>query len=74
MTRDTYVVKRVSEPHSIVVEVPGSKSITNRALLIAALAEGESSLDRVLFSDDSRYFLSSLIKTYEKSFGAVYVK
>lgn len=60
MTRDTYVVKRVSEPHSIVVEVPGSKSITNRALLIAALADGESSLDRVLFSDDSRHFLQAL--------------
>ncbi len=39
------------------VEVPGSKSITNRALLIATLAEGESCLDRVLFSDDSRNFL-----------------
>ena len=43
------------------VEVPGSKSITNRALLLAALANGKSTLSGVLFSDDSRHFLSSLV-------------
>ena len=43
------------------VEVPGSKSITNRALLLAALANGKSTLNGVLFSDDSRHFLSCLI-------------
>ena len=42
------------------IEVPGSKSITNRALLLAALAKGKSTLSGVLFSDDSRHFLSSL--------------
>lgn len=41
--------------------VPGSKSITNRALLIAALADGTSILRGVLFSDDSRYFIQCLI-------------
>ena len=41
--------------------MPGSKSITNRALLIAALAEGKSVLRGVLFSDDSRHFLQALI-------------
>ena len=44
-----------------IVEVPGSKSITNRALLLAALANGKSTLSGVLFSDDSRHFLQSLI-------------
>lgn len=39
------------------VEVPGSKSITNRALLLATLASGRSSLRGVLFCDDSRHFL-----------------
>jgi len=34
--------------------VPGSKSITNRALLLAALAEGTSVLENVLDSDDTR--------------------
>ena len=43
------------------VEVPGSKSITNRALLLAALATGKSTLSGVLFSDDSRHFLQSLV-------------
>lgn len=42
------------------VEVPGSKSMTNRALLMAALADGETTLKGVLFSDDSRHFLQAL--------------
>lgn len=42
---------------SLFVTVPGSKSITNRALLLATLAEGTSTLRGVLFSDDSRHFL-----------------
>lgn len=41
----------------ITVSVPGSKSMTNRALLLATLADGESKLNGVLFSDDSRYFM-----------------
>ena len=36
------------------VSVPGSKSITNRALLFAVLAQGESILKGALFSEDSR--------------------
>ena len=43
--------------NSIKVKVPGSKSITNRALLLATLAEGQTTLSGVLFSDDSRHFL-----------------
>ena len=39
------------------ITVPGSKSITNRALLLATLADGISTLRGVLFSDDSRHFL-----------------
>ena len=35
------------------VLLPGSKSITNRAVLCAALAEGRSTLDGVLFADDT---------------------
>jgi 3-phosphoshikimate 1-carboxyvinyltransferase len=40
--------------------VPGSKSITNRALVLAALAEGESRLEGVLESDDTRYMREAL--------------
>jgi 3-phosphoshikimate 1-carboxyvinyltransferase len=42
------------------VRVPGSKSITNRALLIAALADGESRLTGCLASDDTRVMCEAL--------------
>ena len=48
------------EKPDIVVRVPGSKSISNRALLMAALSESGCTLKGVLFSDDSRHFISSL--------------
>lgn len=44
----------------VTVDVPGSKSITNRALLLATLANGTSHLHGVLFSDDSRHFLKCI--------------
>lgn len=55
-----FEVKPLQHPLHAVVEVPGSKSITNRALLLAALANGVSELHNVLFSDDSRYFMKGL--------------
>ncbi len=66
LNRQTYEVpyieynlpKDTSAPLS--VSVPGSKSITNRALLLATLAEGVSTLKGVLFSDDSRHFLKCI--------------
>ena len=39
---------------------PGSKSITNRALLLAALARGTSRLTGALKSDDTRYMANAL--------------
>ncbi len=44
----------------LTVEVPGSKSITNRALLLATLAQGTSTLRGVQFSDDSKHFLECI--------------
>ena len=41
--------------------VPGSKSITNRALLLAAMADGESRLEGVLQSDDTRHMREALV-------------
>ncbi|MCD7864655.1 MAG: 3-phosphoshikimate 1-carboxyvinyltransferase [Clostridiales bacterium] len=55
-----YEVRKSEQPVHWTVEVPGSKSITNRALLLAALTNDEVCLDGVLFSDDSRCFLQSL--------------
>ena len=42
------------------LKLPGSKSITNRALVLAALAQGDSVLDGVLFSDDTKVMLEAL--------------
>jgi 3-phosphoshikimate 1-carboxyvinyltransferase len=42
------------------VRVPGSKSITNRALLVAALADGPSTLRRPLVSDDTEVMTRAL--------------
>ena len=50
----------ISHPINAVVRVPGSKSLTNRALLIASLADGKTHLTNALFSDDSLYFAKAL--------------
>ncbi len=49
-------------PKDARVRVPGSKSLTNRALIIAALAEGKSQLTGALDSDDTRVMVDSLQK------------
>jgi len=43
-----------------VVSLPGSKSISNRVLLLAALAEGTTRIDNLLESDDTRVMLDAL--------------
>jgi 3-phosphoshikimate 1-carboxyvinyltransferase len=42
------------------LQLPGSKSITNRALILAALAGGETRLEGALFSRDTRIMLAAL--------------
>ena len=42
------------------VNLPGSKSLSNRALLIAALAEGTTTITNLLESDDTRHMLNAL--------------
>ncbi len=42
------------------VTLPGSKSISNRTLLLAALAEGETRVDNLLKSDDTEVMLNAL--------------
>jgi len=53
-------IRPIDHPLNASVRVPGSKSITNRALLIAALAKGTTRITNALFSDDSRYFANAL--------------
>jgi len=42
------------------VTLPGSKSMTNRALLLAAVAEGETLVTNILLSDDTQRMLDAL--------------
>lgn len=44
------------------VNLPGSKSVSNRALLLAALAKGTTRLTNLLDSDDIRHMLAALTK------------
>lgn len=53
-------INPITHPLNATVRVPGSKSLTNRALLIASLANGTTHLTNALFSDDSRYFAKAL--------------
>jgi len=43
-----------------VINLPGSKSLSNRALLVAALAEGTTKITNLLESDDTRHMLNAL--------------
>src|SRR5690554_6133895 len=42
------------------VNIPGSKSLSNRILLLAALSEGQTRVSNLLDSDDVRYMLDAL--------------
>ena len=42
------------------VLLPGSKSISNRVLLLAALSQGRTTLHELLDSDDTRVMLAAL--------------
>lgn len=53
-------IEHVTKPLVASIRPPGSKSITNRALICAALAEGESRLSGALDSDDTQVMIESL--------------
>ena len=57
---DPYPISPAGRPLDAVVSVPGSKSITNRALVCAALADGTSVLHGALFADDTFAMLGVL--------------
>lgn len=59
---ETLKIHPLQAPADADVTVPGSKSITNRALLIAAMAQGETHLTHALFSDDTHYMADALRK------------
>jgi 3-phosphoshikimate 1-carboxyvinyltransferase len=50
----------LTQPVRAEITVPGSKSITNRALILAALAEGEVTLKGALWSEDTQVMTAAL--------------
>ena len=57
---DSIAIQPVGRPIHACIRPPGSKSLTNRALVVAALAEGTSRLSGALDSQDTRVMLESL--------------
>ena len=53
-------VTPLEAPPDAVVRLPGSKSITNRALVCAALASGETTLNGALFADDTEAMMEGV--------------
>lgn len=61
MTESTQeTIRRRKKPLNAVVEVPGSKSLTNRALVCAALATGSSKLFNIAPGDDTIAMIAGL--------------
>jgi hypothetical protein len=58
-TADTLTVTPIKSLDGTVT-LPGSKSLSNRCLLLAALSEGNTRVDNLLESDDIRYMLEAL--------------
>jgi len=61
MTEPTRIaIQRLSRPISALVVVPGSKSLSNRALVCAALAKGPSKLFNIAPGDDTMAMIAGL--------------
>jgi 3-phosphoshikimate 1-carboxyvinyltransferase len=57
---DTIEIVPLDKPVRAEITVPGSKSITNRALVLAALADGETTLTGALWSEDTQVMTDCL--------------
>jgi len=57
---DLIEIVPLDKPVRAEITVPGSKSITNRALILAALAEGETTLEGALWSEDTQVMVECL--------------
>ena len=52
----------VASPFRATITPPGSKSLTNRALVLAAMADGRCTLRNVLFADDTQVMIDCLTR------------
>lgn len=57
---DLIEIVPLTTPVTAHITVPGSKSITNRALILAALADGETTLAGALWSEDTQIMVEAL--------------
>ena len=60
MVRETIEIRPLDGPLDAEIRPPGSKSLTNRALICAALAEGPSTLTGALDSEDTQVMVDGL--------------
>lgn len=60
LSTDRLEIRPLTQPVHAAVRVPGSKSYSNRALPIAALAKGRSTLTGILDSEDTEVMMESL--------------
>lgn len=54
------IIRTIQQPIQSNIKIPGSKSMTNRALLLAAMSNGICEISDVLISDDTRVFADAL--------------
>src|ERR1051326_4077688 len=59
---DLIEIVPLDKPVKAEITVPGSKSITNRALILAALAKGKTKLEGALWSEDTQIMVEALRK------------
>jgi 3-phosphoshikimate 1-carboxyvinyltransferase len=59
---DLIEIVPLDKPVRAEITVPGSKSITNRALILAALADGEVTLEGALWSEDTQVMTEALLR------------
>jgi len=62
LSSDVRVHSTSKQPSEVVCIPPGSKSISNRALVLAALGKGECRIKNLLHSDDTQVMLTALAK------------
>jgi 3-phosphoshikimate 1-carboxyvinyltransferase len=60
MPHDAVAIEPLTAPFRAEVRVPGSKSMTNRALVLAALADGATVVENALASDDTERMVAAL--------------
>ena len=59
---DELRIDPLTKPFTATITPPGSKSLSNRAMVLAALADGPCELSNVLFADDTRVMIDGLIR------------